>query len=235
VRLKDADGEWIGIADLVRVGENECEITDYKTGEPREDHQLQLRFYALLWFLDDNANPAKTLATNLILIYGSGTQVVAAPNSVELEALKKEMLERTRLTKKLVTESPPPARPSRESCGYCDVRHCCPIYWQPNVQSALAVGHPSSSWIDAEFLVLGRHGSTSWRAMISSCGLLPPDTIVLVRFDPKQTLFADLLAVAGATKRPIRAISVQAFPPSEESAGLPALVLTGTSELFLSA
>lgn len=232
VHLKDKDGEWVGIADFIRVGDGECEITDFKTGAPREDHVGQLRFYALLWFLDSEANPRKTLATSLILMYAGAVRPVIAPDSIELEALKQEMLQRTHESKAVVATFPPPARPSKDSCGHCDVRQCCPTYWQPAVLSLLEAEAPSQ-WIDAEFVILGRHASATWRAKIRSCGVLTKGTLVLVRTDPRQRYFADLLAAAEGAEQTVRAIGVQHFSASEESADLPALLVTGASELFL--
>ena len=48
---------WKGTLDLLVISPDECEITDFKTGLPREEHRFQIEVYALLWTLDKKRNP----------------------------------------------------------------------------------------------------------------------------------------------------------------------------------
>jgi hypothetical protein len=233
LELRDSGERWLGFADLVRVGDGDCEITDFKTGEPRETHTAQVRFYALLWFLDRNANPHRILANRLALVYGSGTQSVPAPSVAELKELEVEMLQRTATATAIVASPPPPARPSSDACLNCDVRQCCPAYWKQDVQRSLMSDLSTTEWIDAELSLSQQQGSSSWRATVTVCRSLAPGALTLLRFDQRQRLFADLLKTAFNMRKKVRVIGVRLFDPSEESAGLPALVLTNASEIFL--
>jgi len=58
VELRAKSIGWKGKADLLVVGDDACEITDFKTGAADEAHKFQVRVYAVLWRLDDQLNPS---------------------------------------------------------------------------------------------------------------------------------------------------------------------------------
>src|SRR5262249_42276332 len=76
---------WQGIADLITISADQCEIRDFKTGLNRDDHEFQLRVYALLWWRDVELNPTGRLADSLVLSYGGTELRVPAPNRDQLE------------------------------------------------------------------------------------------------------------------------------------------------------
>ena len=53
-----------------------CTIEDFKSGEPSDDHLLQLQIYALLWCHDEELNPAKTAIDKLVICYPNGDRIV---------------------------------------------------------------------------------------------------------------------------------------------------------------
>jgi hypothetical protein len=85
VPLNYPSADWSGRADLIQLDHEACEITDFKTGSQKEDHQLQLQAYAWLWFNDVVKNPARKRATDLQLVYSGGTVPVPAPSLAELD------------------------------------------------------------------------------------------------------------------------------------------------------
>ena len=69
VELRHPGIKWRGFADLIELHDDFCIIEDFKSGEPSDDHLLQLQIYALLWSHDDELNPAKTAVDKLVISY----------------------------------------------------------------------------------------------------------------------------------------------------------------------
>jgi len=67
VELQAAELGWHGIADLLTLSEKFCEIRDFKTGEPKPQHEFQVRTYALLYARETDLNPFGRLADRLVL------------------------------------------------------------------------------------------------------------------------------------------------------------------------
>lgn len=161
---------WKGRVDLLALATDTCEITDFKTGEPSDDHSLQLRIYALLWNNDDVLNPTSRLVTKLILAYPQGDIEVSPPTLEELSALKSELTTRAVSARNSVAIHPPEARPTPDNCRFCGVRHLCDKYWNPEVQRQMinAPTGAANHFFDAEITILGRHGPKSWDIQIGS-------------------------------------------------------------------
>jgi sigma-70-like protein len=53
----------------VNVSDDQAEIIEFKTGEPREEHELQVQIYSLLWMRDPELNPFGKPLRALILSY----------------------------------------------------------------------------------------------------------------------------------------------------------------------
>lgn len=161
---------WKGRADLLALTSDSCEIIDFKTGEPSEDHALQLRIYALLWNQDEVLNPTGRLATRLVLAHPHGDMAVAPPTSEEIAELETQLATRGAAVRNAIAADPPEAKPGPEQCRYCGVRHMCETYWQPATQQRLANESQGDhrSFVDAEAVVEGRHGPKSWDIRISA-------------------------------------------------------------------
>ncbi len=243
VPLNDLELKWYGKADLLRLAPpevdgdatGECEIVDFKTGEPKEDHSLQLRIYALLWAHDRRLNPGGKLASRLTLIYQTRAISVPPPtDGAELSALSAQLRERSTGAQATVEYNPPEARPSRVACEWCDVRHMCRAYWEPATLSAIT---PPTSAVDGrmdvELSILKEQGVWSWLGRVMATGALtadvPLNSVVLVRARAHDTHFTHLFA-EGAR---VRVTAGQYLAPTEESGGLPVIALTRSTEAFV--
>lgn len=218
---------WYGRADLLRLEGDGCEITDFKTGLQKEDHNLQLRAYAWLWYNDQVKNPTRRRATNLRLVYSAGAVPVAAPSVPELDELEDQLRTRGDTARAAITNPSPEARPSKDACSLCDVRQLCPEYWRTDVQTALYAGTPRDAR-DAEVEILNRQGEWSWRGRIISGGMFAAGTKAVVRARPQDASFTALLE----TSRRVRLVGIHFSEPSEESGGAAVINLLKSSEVF---
>jgi hypothetical protein len=239
VPLVNEELGWYGKADLLRVGtETEAdggdEIVDFKTGLPKPDHPLQLRIYALLWAREARRNPGGRRVRKLTVLYGSGPLDVSAPIlDEELDGVAEELTQRTVGARAAVQQHPPPARPSREACEWCDVRHMCPAYWAPATRAAISPpASQSRQQADVGVQIVQRQGSWSWVGIVREIGALSDEMLVgarvLLRARPHDEHFASLIAAGGR----LRIVAAQFAPPSDESGGLPVLSLTKSTEAF---
>lgn len=182
VRLLAAKFGWTGIADLINISDNECEIVDFKTGEPHDEHFFQLRVYSLLWTLDSKINPAARLANKLTLSYTGGDVEVSVPSSYELHELEDELSERSRLAFETVTSMPPESRPGMSTCRYCKVRQICDDYWRTTIQRSLAKEPTEEGELrDFELTIIGQHGPSSWDTVVEVARDLEKGNPLLLR------------------------------------------------------
>jgi hypothetical protein len=211
---------WKGRADLLSLGPDSCEIIDFKTGEPSDDHALQLRIYALLWSRDDVLNPNARLATRLVLAHPQVDVEVATPTSEELAELEKQLAARGATARTLVGIHPPEARPSVEHCRYCGVRQMCETYWdavvQDRIRRAAQPEDPRRSFVDVELTVERRHGPKSWDVAIHA-GAQPVRGLLRtngdIEFAPGQKLrvLDAVEAVADAESTGVRCLTLGTF------------------------
>ena len=167
VTLRADDLDWIGIADLIVVSGEHCEIRDYKTGLPSDSHKFQLQVYAWLWSKDREANPMGTLADSLVISYEDHEAQVTPPNAQDLRALEDELMRRTAEALNGLEEAPPVAMPNEENCSNCTVRHLCDDYWSWDARRGFNGRQgelPEGSFGDVELTIAGRHGPSSWDA-----------------------------------------------------------------------
>jgi PD-(D/E)XK nuclease superfamily len=195
VRINACELSWHGIADLLLLSSEVCEIRDFKTGAKKDSHSLQLRIYALLWFRDSELNPTARSVTRLIVSYDDGDVEIPVPSEMQLELLERELRERTQIAKTAASTIPPNARPGQENCSLCSVRQLCPEYWQWLSTEAALTPIPGGQFTDLEVIITGRHGPTTWNGRVTSSQVCPTDTKVLLhvpvpRFEitPRQLL-----------------------------------------------
>jgi len=160
---------WGGYIDLLSLRNDDCVISDIKTGKAKGSHADQVRLYALFWWLDDELNPEGRVADTLRLRYPSETVEVPAPDETLLEDLRHQVEERGEEVRALIDESPPPARPEQERCSRCDVRHLCDAYWSAETQARLA-GDSAPDFADVELRLTHNAGPGIWYAQILSDG-----------------------------------------------------------------
>jgi hypothetical protein len=156
---------WKGKADLLVISEQDCEITDFKTGAPDDAHKFQLQVYALLWHFDDELNPTRRPVTRLIVAYEGGDVEVEPPNATQLEEFQRDIIARRATALESLSAQPPEARPRPDSCRHCGVRQLCDEYWMGGAQRAVSTGS-SSIFSDVELKIGRRHGPASWDAVV---------------------------------------------------------------------
>jgi hypothetical protein len=211
------------------LSKDNCEINDFKTGDPSEEHANQLRIYALLWARDTTHNPSGRLASRLRLLYSAKVQEVSPPSEGELVQLEQELAQRTDAASALLAERPPPARPTVDACAWCDVKHLCTKFWEQQTQTRLfGLQRPLPTRADVEAQVTQQLGESSWRGKLSVQSVLDPGSQVLLRANPQDTHFSSLIH----TGRSYRMLDTYVMPATEESAGLPIVTLNSRSELF---
>lgn len=181
---------WIGIADLLNISEDTCEIIDFKLGEPTDDHIFQVQVYALLWALDSNLNPSGRLAEILSLYY-CGKQInFPAPSSDELNILEQDLCRRARNTSNLLNVTPPITRPHPDICHSCSVRHLCDEYWTPAVQQLIRKsGSAGSNFTDVELTISNRRGPLTWDGIVEMSKGMPSGTRVIIQIEPTAKPF----------------------------------------------
>jgi hypothetical protein len=168
---------WKGKLDLLVLGDDACEITDFKTGTTDEAHKFQVRVYAVLWRLDDELNPSGRVVDRLVLAYETQDMDVSPPSAEEIGVLTQDLLGRRRAAEAALAARPPTARPSAESCRHCSVRHLCDEYWAGEMQA----GSDDGRFGDAELKIVKRHGPTSWDAVIVRARHVPDESPALLR------------------------------------------------------
>jgi PD-(D/E)XK nuclease superfamily protein len=189
VQLDVPELEWTGRADLLTIRSSGVEIMDYKTGSREDDHQNQLRTYALLWNRDAKLNPSGSRANRLTLRYPSGDEEVAAPSDNELLLLEYGLRERTRRSAIELARRPPPARPAPETCTGCSVRQLCPEYWNYLEKGGQAIIEDTSElqFGDVEVKVLRRQGPRSW--LVECERGVGPGVAAILRTTSESTTF----------------------------------------------
>ena len=190
---------WGGYIDLLSLGNDDCVISDIKTGRAKERHADQVRLYALLWWLDDELNPEKRVADALRLRYPSEIIEVPAPDETQLEDLRHQVEEQGEKVRGLIDESPPPARPEQERCSQCDVRHLCDVYWAEETQARLA-GGGIPDFADVELRLTHNAGPSMWHAQILTDGhwRRGKDVIFESRKGPERFQNLDEVRILGA-------------------------------------
>lgn len=168
---------WKGKIDLLVLGDDACEITDFKTGAADQAHEFQVSVYAVLWRLDDELNPSGRIVDRLVLAYESQDVEVTPPSAQEIDDLGRDLLVRRKASEAALAARPPTARPADETCRYCGVRQLCDAYWAGSTTATSEDGR----FGDIELQITGRHGPTSWDAVVMRARNLPAKTPALLR------------------------------------------------------
>lgn len=149
-----------GRVDLLTVGPDNIQITDYKTGDDDPSHLSQMLTYALLWDLDHQANPTRRAATELSIEYPAHRVSIPAPAANQLRVNEAEIAGRIAAADAEVAKPLPEARPGPETCRFCQVRQLCDDYWQQVVPDPSAVR--VDDWIDFEGVLTAPVGNLGW-------------------------------------------------------------------------
>lgn len=193
VELRHPGIKWRGFADLIELRDDLCTIEDFKSGEPSDDHVLQLQIYALLWCYDEELNPSKTAVDKLVICYPNGDRLVPY-NKKDGGKLAQELQARTNAVRKAVSGPESQANLDAERCPKCDVRHLCSAYWTGNRPAN--VGGASAERVqldDVQLSLRSRKGQNTWSAECQLSNHLPIGSTVLLRWTPKDCAALDHL------------------------------------------
>lgn len=216
---------WKGKADLLVLSSEVCEIIDFKTGAPGEEHIFQIQVYALLWSRAAVLNPNRRRADRLILAYSSGDVEVAAPTDSELDDLERQLVARAAAARAAISQRPPEAKPSPEHCIYCDVRHLCTAYWATETQRLIGHAMSDRRVTDITIRITGRHGPSSWDAVVEGCPIVKRGQRLLLRADNRPLPLR--------TGQVVRLLSVYVSESSEEDLESVVIATMGAgSEVF---
>lgn len=231
VELRAPDLAWVGVADHISVLGDCCEIIDFKSGDPDEDHKLQVLIYALLWARDHKLNPEGRVANKLTISYRTGAVDVPAPSESRLGELEHELRERSEGARRAISRSPTEARPSVENCSYCDVRHLCGAYWnQETIQRLSNQNAPPNAFTDVQANIVSQHAKKCWKGVVLSSSTLPPKKPILLRTSVFDNSIDD--AFSGRPGGKVRILGARLTSASADSS--PAvLTMSEKSEAFL--
>jgi hypothetical protein len=224
VYLRSADEHWHGYADSITIKGEYTEISEMKTGEPREEHIQQIRLYAFMYETDSKINPNARVPISLTLSY-SGTQ-----QSVDFEIINGMSLKQYadyvwHQVQNRFDQKPPPAQPSSELCGWCDVRHLCEVYWDAKPREILTDRVTECHSLDAEVELLEQRGTGVWRVMVLSAQPRISESSVLV---DRGSALSESWAVKGSRLRVLNA-SVAEVQADEEHV----LIIHRRTEVFV--
>src|SRR5205085_3310082 len=186
--------------DALTLSDASCELVDYKTGIPKPEHEEQIRLYSLLWARDAQLNPTGRTVDRLTLAYPTIDIAVEPPTGSQLDILEEEIISRTKIALGLTQQTPPPAVPNINNCGYCAVRQLCDDYWTQQVQQILAqealreLPAMVEHLVDLEVDNLEQQTLLSWSAVVLLCRVLPAHTQVLIRLSESTPLLQNIFS-----------------------------------------
>ncbi len=200
---------WRGVADMLTLSTTQCEIRDFKTGTPKEEHQVQLWTYALLWARDSGLNPAGRLADKLVLSYDERDVEVPSPEVSMLSSLENEIKKRTDAALANLQSGNPQARVSLENCMYCVVRHLCEEYWPWLARRYPKDQETKGKYIDIQIKLSSQHGPSSWDGEVEYGPAMHAGAPILLR--------AENLAFDLSPGQRLRLLNVHASISNEEA------------------
>ncbi len=221
---------WRGVADMLTLSTTQCEIRDFKTGAPKEEHQVQLWTYALLWARDIGLNPAGRLADKLVLSYDERDVEVPSLDVSKLCSLEDEIEKRSAAALADLQSGNPRARTSLENCMYCTVRHLCEEYWHWLPRHYPKDEETKGRYMDIQIKLSSQHGPRSWDGEVEHGPDMQVGAAILLR---TENLAFDL-----HPGQRLRLLNVHVSIPSEEADtrnGHHLIVVTmgSRSEMFL--
>lgn len=230
VLLQSSELNWRGVADMLTLSTTQCEIRDFKTGAPKEEHQDQLWTYALLWARDVGSNPAGRLADKLVLSYDERDVEVPSPEASKLCSFEDAIKKRTDAALANLQSGNPRARTSLENCMYCVVRHLCEEYWHWLARHYPKDEETKGRYIDIQIKLSSQHGPSSWDGEVEYGPAMQAGAAILLR--------TEQLAFDLHPGQRLRLLNVHVSIPSEETGtkkGHHLIVATmgSRSEMFL--
>jgi CRISPR/Cas system-associated exonuclease Cas4 (RecB family) len=125
VALKVEDPRVHGKIDLVATTEDGDSLVEYKTGEPKPEHEKQSRLYAFLWW----AVTGRLVRERQLLYSNQSPVKLGAMTKAELEKEGVRLRARIAWANEEVQSALPIVRFDAERCRSCTVRQLCEEYW----------------------------------------------------------------------------------------------------------
>jgi hypothetical protein len=189
VELRADTLRWHGFVDLINLSEEACEIIDFKTGEPNQDHEFQAHVYNLLWSLDSDLNPTGRPVDRLLLSYFDNEVEITGLDESTLGSLEDDLVNRTENALNLISQESPQARPSLHNCRFCPVRQICDDYWIAATQRKITAEmleqssiNQQTTFADFEVTLRERQSLTTWLGDVIVGAKVSPGTSVYVQF-----------------------------------------------------
>lgn len=188
VELADTSIGWRGVADVIVLAADGCQIIDFKTGSQAPEHQRQMWVYAMLWHYDSERDPDQVPVKKLTLIYTNGSIDVPVPSATEIATFREGLIESSKELKRKLDAKDVPANPSIENCRYCQVKLLCNDYWKD-----LSANEPGDRFSNAELVLVEKRGDRGWLARVKSQkDLTAGEQVVLRRFEFGNAFWPDL-------------------------------------------
>jgi hypothetical protein len=181
VELRDKTLKWRGIADLIELRASSCDITDFKSGVPSDDHLFQLRVYALLWLRDSEVNPRGIAVNRLTVSYPTEDRALTF-SQPEQSSFSSALQSRTDSVRAAITGATSKAVLSTEVCPHCDVRLLCSEYWTTLRPSTPTFGAQDDHFDDVQLVLTSRKGENTWLAEVQIASHLEPAAQILLRW-----------------------------------------------------
>jgi CRISPR/Cas system-associated exonuclease Cas4 (RecB family) len=125
VTLRVEDPRVHGKIDLVVTAEEGDCLVEYKTGEPKPEHEQQSRLYAFLWW----AVTGRVVRERQLLYPNQNVVKLGAMTQVELKEEGAQLRARIARANGEVQSALPTVRLDAERCCSCPVRQLCEEYW----------------------------------------------------------------------------------------------------------
>jgi hypothetical protein len=147
---------FVGVIDQVELTGNDVTIVDLKTGDPKPEHELQVRYYAVLWWRATGNLPAS------LGIQYLNRRVELRTSETELLSTERQLRASIDLAKKELSDRPAVAKVTTR-CRYCPVRaHCTPGWTSCQAHRNSRDSDP----IDIEVEVAARPVATGFAALV---------------------------------------------------------------------
>jgi len=132
VTLKVENPRVYGKIDLVVTAEEGDSLVEYKTGEPRPEHEKQSRLYAFLWW----AVTGRVVRERQLLYPNQNPVKLGAMTQAQLEEEGTQLRARIVWANGEVESALPSVHLDADRCRSCTVRQLCEEYWTARETSA---------------------------------------------------------------------------------------------------
>jgi hypothetical protein len=237
IELRSAELGWYGKVDYLKVLDDGCEIFDFKTGEEKPEHELQMNIYDLLWAYDKERNAGSLPLKSKTLIYPSRTVNVPLLSASELEFFSGSVSNRSSASIAAISAPLPVANVAISNCSYCSVRQLCTNYWKQTAQDALRIeqgtgdGPFTRANTDLEVRLVSSISSRVWKARVVVGMFLDPDTEILIHFGDLAARWSDFL-IRGSRVRLLNVFIIKS-PDDDEELSTRAIGIKPFTELFV--